>query len=371
MNLTDLREELTAHADDLGPAPDLRAGVAAKVRATKRRRAATAGAGAALAVAALAVGVMASVGRPAPTVPAGTPSSAAPMIGADGMPFRPVPDAPGDVTKDGLRLRARVGDDRLVAGLVGDRGQSRLSLAWEPTTTHDSVGAECYLPTLPDDQARKYMVSMGIEGAQGSFGTQCGSRRPSERDLPAGGGIPGEPGQGWSELTVGRTARVSVQLVDAKTHQPVVVEGAQLTGAVYELGTQRLVLDEAGNAVVALPEVIEQHGYRYRLTALTAGPLAAGALPELGPPTAGAPRGGIPDGPFFVSWGSAGKDLTGVDVPGSTLSLRGPKETVSRGFGAWGLMPVPAGSAPTLRLTAEGHRPDHGVAFIVVYTLVA
>ena len=39
MNLTDLRDELTTHADDLGTATDLRAGVAAKVTRTKRRRA--------------------------------------------------------------------------------------------------------------------------------------------------------------------------------------------------------------------------------------------------------------------------------------------------------------------------------------------
>ena len=117
MNLTDLRDELTTHADDLGTATDLRAGVAAKVTQTKRRRAVAVGAGATLAVAALAVGVVTRSAGPPRPVPAGTPSSTAPMIGADGMPYRAVPDAPGDVVKDGLRYRSRVGDDTLAVGL--------------------------------------------------------------------------------------------------------------------------------------------------------------------------------------------------------------------------------------------------------------
>ncbi|MBW8729621.1 MAG: hypothetical protein JF622_01160, partial [Terrabacter sp.] len=88
MNLTDLRDELTTHADDLGGARDFTAGVADRVRTTKRRRAVVAGSVATLAVAALAVGVVTSLGRPAPAVPAGSPSNAAPMLGTDGMPFR-------------------------------------------------------------------------------------------------------------------------------------------------------------------------------------------------------------------------------------------------------------------------------------------
>jgi len=219
MNVTDLRDELTAHADGLGTAPDLAAGVAGRVRTTKRRRAVAAGSVATLAVVALAVGVVTSLGRPAPSVPAGSPSSAAPMVGADGMPFRAVPDAPGDVVKDGLHYRARVADDRLAAGFVGDRGQGQFTLAWEPTTTHVSVGAECYLPGLTADEASVYMVTVSLGGTTGFFGSSCTGGRPQQRDLPAGGAVPGEPGQGWTELTVGRAASVRVQLVDAVEQQ--------------------------------------------------------------------------------------------------------------------------------------------------------
>jgi len=375
MNLTDLRDELTSHAEDLTPAPDLVAGVARRVRRTKRRRTAAAASVATLAVAALAVGVVTSLGRPSPTVPAGPPSSAAPMLGADGMPFRSVPDAPGDVLKDGLRYRARVADDTLVAGFIGDRGQGQFSLAWEPTTTHVSIGAECYLPGLTAEEASAYMASVSLRGTPGYFGSSCTGGRPQLRDLPAGGTVPGEPGQGWTELTVGGTASVRIQLVDAKTRKPASVEGAQLTGAVYELGQQQPVQDEAGRTLAALPTVVEHQGYRYHLAGVATGPLASGTLPELGVPTSVYSGVAVPQGPFLVSWGSVGSD-----VPDGTGAGTGSAETSGlrldglrdggegRSYGTWGTTPVPAGSTRSMRLVAEGTRPDHGTAFIVVYT---
>jgi len=370
MNLTDLRDELTTHADDLGSATDLRAGVAAKVRQTKRRRAVAVGAGATLAVAALAVGVVTSLGRPTPTVPAGTPSSAAPMIGADGMPYRAVPDAAGDVVKDGLRYRSRVGGDTLAVGFIGDRGQGQFSMAWEPTTTHVSVGAECYLPGLTDAEAAKYVVTMSLAGAEGFLGSSCSAGRPAERDLPAGGAVPGDPGKGWSELAVGKAASLRVQLVDAKTDKPVSVAGAQLTGAVYEQGTLQPVEDAAGSTVAALPTVVEHQGYRYRVAGVATGLLASGTLPELGVPTSAYAGVAVPDGPFLVSWGSAGRNLSGTLASGDHQGLRleGLKDTEARGYGSWGVVPVPAGSTRSMRLVAEGPRPDHGTAFIVIYT---
>ncbi|KRC92702.1 hypothetical protein ASE25_05170 [Terrabacter sp. Root85] len=360
MNLTDLRDELTTHADDLGTAPDFTAGVAGRVRTTKRRRAVAAGSVATLAVAALAVGVVTSLGRPAPTVPAGPPSSAAPMIGADGMPFRSVPDAPGDVVKDGLRYRARVGDDTLVAGFIGDRGQGQFSLVWEPTTTHVSIGAECYLPGLTDAEAATYMVTVSFGGTAGFFGSSCAAGRPAERDFPAGGTVPGEPGQGWTELTVGRTASVRIQLVDAKTRKPASVDGAQLTGAIYAQGARALIRDLSGTPVAALPDVIEREGYRYRLTASIAGPIDVAGTPL----ETAAPQ----SGPFLVTSGTvvtgsprrepAYFQLEGL-VGEQTQWMEGGSQTA----------PQPSGDGRPLQLVvAEGSAPPHGTGFIAIYT---
>lgn len=356
MNLTDLRDELTTHADDLGTATDLRAGVAAKVTQTKRRRAVAGGAGASLAVAALAVAVVTGLGRPAPTVPAGTPSTAAPMLAADGMPFRTVPDAPGDIVKNGLRYRSHVADDTLAAGFIGDRGQGQFTLVWEPTTTKVSFGAECYLPGLTQAEARKYMVAVGLEGTKSFFGSQCSGNRPTVRDLPAGGGIPGEPGQGWPGLTPGQTVRVRVQLVDAKTSKPASVEGAQLTGAVYELGAQSPVEDASGKPVASLPEVLEHEGYRYRLLSMATAPAGATGRPRLETPA------GVP---FLVTGGSTGSDPS--SNPGTTY-ITGLDEQSGVAGGGWQTLPQPARAAGTVSLRTEG-TVSSGTAFVTVYTL--
>ncbi|MGO4661519.1 hypothetical protein AB4Z14_06600 [Terrabacter sp. 2TAF16] len=355
MNLTDLRDELTTHADDLGTAPDFTAGVAGRVRTTKRRRAVAAGSVATLAVAALAVGVVTSLGRPAPTVPAASSSSAAPMIGADGLPFRSVPDAPGDVVKDGLRYRARVADDRLVAGFIGDRGQGQFSLVWEPMTTHVSIGAECYLPGLTDTAAATYMVTVSFGGTAGFFGSSCAAGRPAERDLPAGGTVPGEPDQGWTELTVGRTASVRIQLVDAKTRKPVSVDGAQLTGAIYAQGARTLIRDLSGKPVAALPDVVEREGYRYRLEG-RASVADATTRDELVVPTPGGR-------PFLVTYGYAG---TGGPSVGAE-HLTGLVDESTAVSGGLTTAAQPARPEGTVTLRHDGAVAATGVRLVAVY----
>jgi hypothetical protein len=355
MNLSDLRDELTTHADDLGTAPDLAAGVAGRVRTTKRRRAVAAGSVATLAVVALTVGVVTSLGRPAPSVPAGSPSSAAPMIGADGLPFRVVPDAPGDVVKDGLRYRSHVADDTLAAGFIGDRGQGQFTLLWEPTTTHVSVGAECYLPGLTAAEAETYMVTVSLGGTKGFFGSSCAAGRPAERDLPAGGTVSGEPGQGWTDLTVGRAASLRIQLVDARTNKPASVDGALLTGAIYEQGAQTTVNDLSGAPVAAIADVVEHQGYRYRLDGRVS--IAdATSRDEIVVPTPGGR-------PFLVTYGFAGTGTEGAErldgLADQSTAISGGLTTVAQ----------PARAVSTVTLRHEGPVSPSGVRLVAVYTL--
>ncbi|MER7073108.1 hypothetical protein [Terrabacter sp. NPDC000476] len=362
MNLSDLRDELATRADDLGPTTDLRAGVADGVRRTKRRRAVATGSAATLAVAALAVGVLTSVGRPAPPAPATPPAtSAAPVTGTDGMPFRTVPDAPGDVVKDGLRLRARVADDALVAGTVGDRGQTRISASWTPTSTHVALTGTCVLPGAPADVAERYQVRVRVEGMTGYFGSGC-TGTPAGRDLTADW-TPGDPGAGWSELTPGRPATLVVEVVEVvggTRGAAVTLPDVQLAGAVYEVGEETSVRDVAGTTVVALPDVLEHEGYRYRIASVTSSALASGPLPRVA----------APSGPALVTWGSSGDGLAAATAD-SSLRLTGlPGSDGGRSLGSWGTDPVPAGSTGTLALAAEGQRPDHGTAFLAVYTLI-
>lgn len=359
MNLTDLREELSTHADDLGPSPDLRAGVAARVGRTKRRRATAAGAGAALAVAALALGVMTSVGRPAPSVPAGTPSSAAPLLGADGMPFRTVPDAPGDVVKAGLRFREQVADDHLVAGVIGDLGENSLDLSWTPTTTHVSYAAECYLPGATPDLVKSLRVRVDF-GAAGFVATGCSPQADETGDLPAGGATPGEPGKGDPNLTVGKPASVRVELVDG-SGRLVTRSDARIVGAVYELGLETPIQDASGKVVAVVPDAIEHQGYIYSQVRMSAAPLRGWQDITVG----------VDPGPAMVAWGSAGDGLTGIDTadgPGMRLA-RFPGESQARGYGSWGPTFLPADSTLRVTLSAQGKRPDKGVGFVAVYAL--
>ena len=362
MNLSDLREELTAQADTLGTAPDLRDGVAAKVRQAKRRRAATAGVGASLAVAAIAVGVLTGVDRPAPLVPAGSPSSTGPMVGANGMPYRPVAAAPGDITKDGLRLRAHSADSLLAGGAIGDLGQRSLSVGWNPTTTKISLTIECYVPSASPEAAMDLMVRASIGSMQGYFSTSCSPAMEAGGDLPVGGIEPGPTGEGSPDVTVGGTGTLRVDLVD-RQNRPVSRPDVRLVAAVYELGPQTEIRDADQKVAGVLPDTLEQQGYTYRLSGLMAGPvtdIARGRI-ELEAPASG---------PFLVTYGTVGIDGLRTDPAYYTLSgITGEATQIQEG--AYETAPQSAGRGQWLTLTRGmpdlGTEGTKGTAFIATY----
>lgn len=360
MNLTDLRDELTTHADDLGTATDLRAGVAAKVTQTKRRRAVAVGAGATLAVAALAVGVVTSLGRPSPTVPAGTPSSTAPMIGADGLPYRAVPDAHGDIIKDGFRLRAHSADSLLAGGAIGDVGQRSLDVDWNPTTKKISLTVECYGPTTSPTATRDLMVRARVGALEGYVSMSCSATAPGG-DLPVGGLELGPSGQGSADVTVGSPATLHVDLVD-RQNRPVSRPGVRLVAAVYELGPQTEVRDAAQQVVGLVPDALEHQGYTYRLLALTAGPLTdvARRKVELEAPSSG---------PYLVTYGTVGTGSLRANPGYYTLDgLTGQASQVQEG----GRETVPQSAGRGQWLTVqlgEGSPNSTGTAYIATYVL--
>jgi hypothetical protein len=355
MNLTDLRDELDLRTDDVrADVPSVSAGVAGKVRATKRRRTAT-GVAALCAVVAIA-GTTVSSGWDRSAPPAPAVSRPVATVGADGMPSRIVPKAPGDVVKGGLRYRAMVADDRLAVGFIGDAGQGQATLLWEPTTTHVSINAECHLPGVDDATAKRTQLRLSLGGAEGFFGSGCDSRLPADRDLPTEGSVPGEAGQGWSELTVGQAASLRVQLVDGTTGKPTQVEGALITAAVYELGAQTPVTDASGKTVAVVPEVREHQGYRYLLEGVVTRPAAKGPLPQVRTPAGK---------PFLLTWGSAGQDA--ADPNRGVLYLEGLAETSGIEGGGWSTTAQPARAAGTATLRLDGPRPAAGTDFIAVY----
>ena len=359
MNTTELRDELSARAASIDAPSSMSTGVAGKIRATKRRRAAAV-AGTACAVAVLTGVSVVNAGRStAPVVPAGraTPSV---MVAADGMPYRAVPPAPGDVVRDGLRYRAQVADDRLAVAAIGAVGQGKVTMTWIPTSTHVSLATECWLPGADTQSVPLETAFLLIDGKR-LVGSSCAPHPASPGALPAAGATPGEPGQGWDVLTVGKPVTLTVEAFD-KNGKPVTDPGVRVSGAVYVQGGQANVIDESTGKILAqVPEVTEFQGYRYLIETMKTRPATGG------PPTSETPS----QTPFLVTYGSVGLDpeggtagdvgrdyLVGLDTPTGGNS-GGIIETV----------PQPARAAGTVTLRHEGAKPKRGVQLIAIYTL--
>lgn len=369
MNTTGLKHDLDSLVRDVTADRDFASGVASKVRARKRARAAGVGV-ACVAVLGLGLGATTQLdtGTRAPAPAASGPVATQPtptMTGTDGMPTRRTPAAPGDVAKDGIRLPAQVGGDALVVGFVGDVGQGQATMRWDVTTTHVSIGAECYLPGADAEQAKRLQLRVRLVGSEG-FVSQgsCSTLDPRSQQL-APSWTPGEPGQGWAELTVGKPASLRVQLVDATSGKPVAAGSARLAAAVYNLGPQRVLTDpQTGKPAAALPEVVEHQGYRYRLVDLVAG------APSQQQRAVTTPAGA----PFLVTYGSAGAGVgSGIGTPDGAADsvhltgLDADPGTVANG--GWTTAPQPARAAGTVQLVRDGTVPDTGVDFVALYTL--
>ncbi len=375
MNLTDLHDELQTRAHEFDhdfttAASAMARGVERKVAATKRRRA---GAIAGAAAVALVVGVFVgnSLGTPkAALVPAGSHSASASSLktGTDGMPTRTIPDAAGDIVKDGLRFRAAIAGERLAGGRIGGLGDSAITFTWTPTTSHVQFTAECWLPGSREEVVKEGVLAQVTVGGQQVLESPCQPGTPPAGDLNVGGWIPGERGQGMTQLSVGAPTTVTMGLVDKRTHEPVTIADGRLAAAVYALGPQRPITDSSGATVGVLPESIDLHGVDYRLDTLATSPAAKGALAGVATPVGT---------PFVVTWGSAGTESpapgsgTHSDSTTGTTYLTGLSEETARlGYGGWSDQTQPARAAGMVALRHEGPRPTRGVDFIAIYTLV-
>lgn len=361
MNITELRDELGTRAAGIEADPVMAAVVAGRIRSARRRRT-TAALGAAGAVAVLAVtGAVTAGWSDPPVVPADSDGPSR-SIGTDGMPYRALPDSPGDLVRDGLRYRASVAGDTRVAGVIGEKGQRSIRLTWTPATNRVRLSADCWLPGADPQTISAIELRMTRDGIE-RLRTNCNAQSPTPGDLPVSSVTPGEPGKGWTDLRVGTPTSVTVELVDRRTRKPVNPTGARVVGAVYALGAQRSIVDPATRkTVVALPEVLEHQGHLYRLSGKVAtAPAASGKALTVATPQ---------NVPFLVTWGSGG---TGVATDGSPLGtdhLTGlATQTTHNSSGGWSTDPQPPRGPGTVTVRHEGDRPPQGVTLIAIYTL--
>jgi hypothetical protein len=209
MNLTDLREELTARAAESDEHPsDLLVGVHRKIVRAKRRRVAGVLVGTAV-VAALAIGVLPGLTDTSTPDPAVTPT------------------VPADYTKDGLTLHGQVGSDLLEKAWIGRPGQDRLEFVWTPTRTEISLYTFCRSSGL-------VMTSVRVQ-LNGHRATEQACNDASDSPDPANGIALRADSSVWLDAPVGKPARVTVTLVDAQGRE-LNDPATQLALGIYDTG---------------------------------------------------------------------------------------------------------------------------------------
>lgn len=363
MNSAELKRELDMLVRDVAADGHVVAGVASKVRARKRARAAGIGV-ACVALLGLGAGVTTQLGggtrTPAPAF-SGHAMPTPTLSGADdGMPSRTVPPPPGDVVKDGLRFRAQVAGAQLAAGVIGAEGQTSLALGWTPSTTRVTIAGECWATALSGSPVPAIDLEVSLDGdPQPAFKGSCVPGSPPAVLTPTGL-APGEPGgPGWDLLAVGRPAELSFRVVDATSGKPVTDGSVRITAAVYDRGAERVLTEpKNGRPLLALPELIEHNGYTYQLATLTS------RSPEEKLPAVPTPAGE----PFFVAFGSTGDgSVTDALVP-TGVRLTGITNDTGLLSGGWSTAAQPARGTGTVALVREGPTPRSGVDFIAIYT---
>jgi hypothetical protein len=236
MNLTDLREELTARAAESDEHPsDLLVGVHRKIVRAKRRRVAGVLVGTAV-VAALAIGVLPGLTDTSTPDPAVTPT------------------VPADYTKDGLTLHGQVGSHLLEKAWIGRPGQDRLEFVWTPTRTEISLYTFCRSSGL-------VMTSVRVQ-LNGHNATEQDCNDTSDSPDPAKGMALGADSSIWLDAPVGKPARVTVSLVDEKGRE---LKGpaTQLALGIYDTGEHQPI----GAPTQAPPTSADDYakdGIRYR-----------------------------------------------------------------------------------------------------------
>jgi hypothetical protein len=363
MNLTELRDELHNRAEEAAVPPTITGAAIRRIRSRQRARAVAAAVGCVVVLGAGAV-VTQQLGRSASPTPAGptvshpvTPSPV-PTIGPDGMPSRPVPDLPGDVVRDGLRYRAKVAGDTLAAGEIGAAGQGSVSLTWTPTQTQVSLSVACWLPGAPAPTSADTGVWAKVTLDGGSvFLSGCSSDRPVPGDLQTSKITLSEPGSGRSELTAGKPATVTFQVIDGRTKKPVTDGSVRVAGAAYDLGPQTTIINPTTQAAVAaVPTWIEHEGYDYVLSGTVVADASSGLEASSRTP------GGIP---FLMMYGSAGSD--GSSPAGTTYLTGLGGESSRMEGGGWTAQPQSARGAGKVTLRHEGKRATGSVDFIAIY----
>jgi hypothetical protein len=268
-----------------------------------------------------------------------------------GAPWRVVPAAAGDYSKDGITYRAKVGGDTLAAAAVGDPGQSAINLRFTGTGARLMLRAIC-TANKASFPAAPYQVSVRIGSGQ--------ERRTICYAATTDAGSSGGPILDEAPAP-GTALNVTAGIVDAKG-RPVTVQGVRLGLGVYFQGAQRIIEDGSGSKI-SLNEVTEASGYTYKLAEVKTADAATVRRFSIDVPT---------DKPYVLAAGSTslgGAALIRADVsgpPSSDIGLSTDSGTADASFGlALGAEAPSTARTATLALL-EG-KPTKGKYVLAVY----
>ncbi|MEV8374318.1 hypothetical protein AB0P21_16360 [Kribbella sp. NPDC056861] len=250
-------------------------------------------------------------------------------------PTQAPPTSPDDYVKDGIRYRAKIGGDTLLAAGIADRGKNSVEFSFTATGGPISVTDFC-TASSPGPEAQ-YQTSISFNGQQVSSGSCTGA------STDAGVGTSFIPGQ---SPPAGQRVTVSVRLED-KAGKPITKPNDWIGLGIYAKGKQRVVGD------TFLDEVREYNGRNYRLADLKTAEARTARQLELATPA---------DKPYLVSYGSS--TLAGDAAQVSVTGLSTGTNNTAGGIGTAGEGPRPAG---TVKLELSAGKFTAGVLVLALY----
>jgi hypothetical protein len=236
-----------------------------------------------------------------------------------GPPSRIPPAADGDYEKDGVRYRAKVGGDTLLAAQVSDRGQRQIDLTFAAPAGPVVLRSFCTADKFSAAVHHGLRITLnGVERSTGVCSAQSADAAGSGSAMTA-----------TDMAKPGEKVTVKATLTD-QDGRPVSVPEARIGLAFYAKGAQRQVADG-----VALDELTEYSGYTYRLADVRTVDAVAGKPVELATPA---------DQPFLIAYGSSDLGSTDATVELTGLSARATDST-GGGIGTIGEAARGAGTA--------------------------
>jgi hypothetical protein len=265
-----------------------------------------------------------------------------------GIPTRIPSGSPGDISKESVRYRSKVGGNTLAGAAIGDLGQKSVQFTFRSTGVPLIVRPLCTANATLERE--RYEVRVRI----GNLPERRMSCFASSFDAGNNGGVSDTVKLPASAEPVQVTATVV-----GKNGEPLTDKNALLALGVYYQGAQRVI-----DATVSLDEITELNGYNYKLADLKTADAATTQRLTINLPTGK---------PFALTAGSTAlgntKEVSGqVTGAGAKLGLYSdPREPGNPDDFGVATNLEPAGTSSTATLQIQRGQAAKGKYILAVY----